>query len=188
MTQGAKLRFLLWAPVIVLPLSNVLSAILIGAAWDLRSMLPWVVGAVLEELFFRFFLLKKLLLDSARMRPVRAVILVSVLFAAMHLFNLRSGEAVFAVLVQASCAFCFGMWAGAAVWRTGSVLIPLLAHVLLNMTAFDGGPRLVPLAAGILTLIAGLLLLFSSDGHTDSRDIPKQAAGESRPCPESDRQ
>ena len=186
MTQRTRIRFLLWAPVVLLPLSNLLSAILSGAAFDLRNVLPWVAGAVLEELFFRFFLLKKLLLDSARMKSIRAVALVSLLFAAMHLFNLRSDAEASAVLVQAACAFCFAVWAGAAVCGTGSVLIPLFAHVLLNATAFDAVLRIIPLAASALTLIDGIVLLSFTGGHTDSRDDLKHGEDKSQRCPKSD--
>ena len=79
----------------------------------------------------------------------------------MHLFNLRSGMAVPVVLVQAVCAFCFSVWAGAVVWRRGSVTLPLLAHVLMNLTAFDGG-ALLPLAASLITLLDGFFLMSES--------------------------
>lgn len=159
MTQGTRIRFLLWAPVVLLPLSNLLSAILSGTAFDLRNVLPWVAGAVLEELFFRFFLLKKLLLDSARMKSIRAVALVSLLFAGMHLFNLRSGQALGLTLTQMLCAFAFSVWAGAVVWRKRSILIPLLAHVLINLTASDGSGALIPLAVNVAVLIDGIVFM-----------------------------
>ena len=152
-------QFLIWAPVVFLPLSNLLSAINSGVSFDFSQTALWVFGAVAEELFYRFFLLKKLLLERAGMKGANAVFLVAVLFAAMHLFNLRTGTGLFPVLVQAFCAFCFSVWAGAVVWKRGSVAIPLLAHVLLNLTAFEGGGMLIPVAAGILVLLAGLFLL-----------------------------
>ena len=152
-------QFLIWAPVVLLPLSNLLSAVNSGVCFDFSQTALWVFGAVAEELFYRFFLLKKLLLDRSGMKPANAVLLVSLLFAVMHLFNLRTGAVLFPVLVQAFCAFCFSVWAGAVVWKSGSVAIPLLAHVLLNLTAFEGGGMLIPTAAGILVLIDGLFLL-----------------------------
>ena len=51
------------------------------------------------------------------------------------------------------------MWAGAAVWRTHSVMIPLLAHILLNLTALEGGGAFLPLAASLITLLDGLFLM-----------------------------
>ena len=152
-------QLLIWAPVVLLPLSNLLSAVNSGVSFDLSQTALWVLGAVAEELFFRFFLLKKLLLDRSGMKPVNAVFLVSLLFAAMHLFNLRTGAGLFPVLVQAFCAFCFSVWSGTVVWKKQSLTVPLLAHVLLNLTAFEGGGALIPVVAGILVLFDGLFLL-----------------------------
>ena len=152
-------QFLIWAPVVLLPLSNLLSAINSAVSFDFSQTALWVFGAVAEELFYRFFLLKKLLLDRSGMKPPNAVLLVSLLFAVMHLFNLRTGMSVSLVLVQAYCAFCFSVWSGTVVWKKQSLTVPLLAHVLLNLTAFEGGGALIPVVAGILVLFDGLFLL-----------------------------
>lgn len=160
MRSNTKLQILIWSPVFLLPLANLLSSGLAFAAdYNLTQTAVWVIGAVAEELFYRFFLLKKLLLERTELRPRLSILLVSVLFAAMHLFNLRSGTAVSAVLVQVACAFCFSVWAGAVVVKKRSVLIPLLAHILMNLTAFEGGGTLLPLAASLATLIFGLVLI-----------------------------
>ena len=151
-------QLLIWAPVVLLPLSNLLSAVNSGVSFDFSQSALWVLGAVAEELFYRFFLLKKLLLERAGMKPANAVLLVSLLFAAMHLFNLRSGMNVSLVLVQAFCAFCFSVWSGTVVWKKQSLTVPLLAHVLLNLTAFEGGAVLIPLAVSIVLLIDGIIL------------------------------
>lgn len=152
-------QLLIWAPVVLLPLSNLLSAVNSGVSFDFSQTALWVFGAIAEELFYRFFLLKKLLLERSGMKPANAVLLVSLLFAAMHLFNLRSGMNVSLVLVQAFCAFCFSVWSGTVVWKKQSLTVPLLAHVLLNLTAFEGGGALIPVVAGILVLFDGLFLL-----------------------------
>ena len=151
-------QLLIWAPVVLLPLSNLLSAVNSGVCFDFSQTALWVFGAVAEELFYRFFLLKKLLLERSGMKPANAVLLVSLLFAAMHLFNLRSGMNVSLVLVQAFCAFCFSVWSGTVVWKKQSLTVPLLAHVLLNLTAFEGGAVLIPLAVSIVLLIDGIIL------------------------------
>ena len=151
-------QFLIWAPVVLLPLSNLLSAVNSGVSFDFSQTALWVLGAVAEELFYRFFLLKKLLLDRSGMKGANAVLLVSLLFAVMHLFNLRTGAVLFPVLVQAFCAFCFSVWAGTVVWKKQSLTVPLLAHALLNLTAFEGGAVLIPLAVSIVLLIDGIIL------------------------------
>ena len=151
-------QFLIWAPVVLLPLSNLLSAVNSGVSFDFSQTALWVLGAAAEELFYRFFLLKKLLLDRSGMKGANAVLLVSLLFAAMHLFNLRTGAGLFPVLVQAFCAFCFSVWAGTVVWKKQSLTVPLLAHVLLNLTAFEGGGVFISLAVSIVLLIDGIIL------------------------------
>ncbi len=163
MTKNTKKRILIWIPVLLLPLSNLLSSRFVPAAdYDLTQTLIWVIGAIAEELFYRFFLLQKLLLERTKLKPRLSIVLISLLFAGMHLFNLRSGLAGSLVLVQAVCAFCFSMWAGAAVWRTRSVMIPLLSHVLMNLTASESSGSLIPLAAGFITLLDGLILMAGS--------------------------
>ena len=164
MNSKTKLQILIWAPVLLLPLSNLLSSwgVVPAADYTLTQTSVWVIGAVAEELFYRFFLLQKLLLERAKLRPRFSILLVSLLFAGMHLFNLRSDMTVSMVLVQTVCAFCFSVWAGAVVWRTHSVMIPLLAHVLMNLTAFDGGGALLPLAASLITLLDGFFLMSES--------------------------
>ena len=152
-------QLLIWAPVLLLPLANLIPAIVSGVNYDFSQSLVWVFGAVAEELFYRFFLLRKLLLERSELKPGLAVLLISLLFAGMHLFNLRSGMPVSLVLLQAFCAFCFSLWAGAVVWRTRSVMIPLLAHVLMNLTAFESIGVYIPFAASLLTLVIGILLI-----------------------------
>ena len=151
-------QLLIWAPVVLLPLSNLLSAVNSGVSFDFSQTALWGFGAVAEELFYRFFLLKKLLLDRSGMKGANAVLLVSLLFAAMHLFNLRSGMWFSLVLIQAFFAFCFSVWAGIVVWKKQSLMVPLLAHVLLNLTAFEGGSVFISLAVSIVLLIDGIIL------------------------------
>ena len=60
-------QLLIWAPVVLLPLANLLSAVNSGVSFDFSQRALWVFGAVAEELFYRFFLLKKLLLVSRKL-------------------------------------------------------------------------------------------------------------------------
>ena len=148
-----KQRILIWLPVILLPLANFILAVVNSA--NLTIATRYVIGAIAEELFFRFFLLKNVLLP--RMKPILAIVLVSVLFAGMHLFNLRAGASGEEVFVQVVCAFCFSIWAGAVTWKA-TWMIPLLAHVLLNATA--GAENVwMSIAVSVVVLINGILLM-----------------------------
>ncbi len=151
-----KRWFLYWIPVILLPAWNILMLIFLPISFDSRTLLLSLIGAVAEELVFRWFLLPRFFLPC--MKPTHAILLVSVLFAAMHLLNLQTGTPFPAILPQMFCAFCFSIWAGAVVWRKNSILIPLLAHVLLNATAVTEG-LLLPLAVSVVVLVDGILLM-----------------------------
>lgn len=150
-------KVLIWLPLILLPTGNLLMLFFAPVSIDLRTLLFSLIGAVAEELFFRFFLLKKVLLETAKLKPTLSIFLVSFLFAAMHLLNLRNGAAFSEVFIQMLFAFCFSIWAGAVTWRC-TWLIPLLAHVLLNATA---GTEIlwVSLAASAFVLLDGVLLM-----------------------------
>lgn len=149
-----KQRILYWLPVIILPASNLVLVYITDQPIQLLTI--YIVGAVAEELFFRLFLLKTVFLRH--MKPIPAILLVSVLFAGMHLFNLRTGQGLPMTLLQMGCGFAFGVWAGAVVWRTDKIWIPLLAHVLLNATAL-GNVIWADALVGAVVLIDGILLL-----------------------------
>ncbi len=149
-------RVLVWLPVILLPAGNLLMLLFEPFSFSSRILLFSLIGAVAEELFFRWLLLRQILLP--RMKPVLAILIVSVLFAAMHLLNLRTGTPFPTILPQMFCAFCFSMWAGAVVWMKGSILIPLLAHAMMNAMAVTEG-LLLPLAVSVVVLVDGILLM-----------------------------
>jgi len=145
-------RLCCWGPLFLLPISN----LVLAGVRRLPVTVSWLplIGATGEELFFRWFLLKIWLFREKRLPQAWAVVLVSFLFAGMHLLN---PQPLPAALMQAACAWCFGLWAGAAALR-GSVLFPLAAHVLLNLTAVEvGAAAAIPY---LLLLPAGAFLLW----------------------------
>ncbi len=152
-----KRKALYWLPLFILPICNVLTAMI--TKQPIAIVLPYIFGAVAEELFFRFFLLKHIFLP--RIKPALAIILISVLFAGMHLINLRAGAGVTETLVQIIYAFCFSIWAG-VVTRKSTWLIPLATHVLLNLTA-TADVMWVCLVAGLLMLADGIILMRAAD-------------------------
>ena len=148
-----KQKILYWLPLFILPICNILITLIVKQ--PIVPALPYIMGAVAEELFFRWFLLKHLLLP--RMKPIIAILLISVLFASIHLFNLRAGQPLDLTLVQVFSAFCFSIWAGAVVWKS-TWLIPLIAHVLMNATAGEE-VMWVSLAVSAVVLADGILLM-----------------------------
>ena len=151
--ESRNKRFFIWLPVILLPLSNILVSFITHVL--VSQTIEWIIGAVAEELFFRFFLLKTVLLP--RVKPTLAIILTSILFAGMHLFNLRTGQPLDKTLLQMGCAFAFGIWAGAVTWKF-TFPIPLMAHILMNATAM-AEVICVSLVVDAVVLIDGIILM-----------------------------
>lgn len=153
-----KQKALYMLPLFILPICNILIALIVKQ--PIVPALPYILGAAAEELFFRWFLLKRLFLP--RNKPAPAILLVSLIFACMHLFNLQAGAGITDTLIQVFFAFCFSIWAGAVTWKS-TWLIPLAAHVLLNLTP-AAEIWWVSLAVGLAVLADGILLLRSTDG------------------------
>ena len=116
----------------------------------------WILSAVTEELFFRFFLLRQCFLRN--LKPTLAIVLVSALFAGMHLLNLRAGQAIGQTLLQMGYAFAFSIWAGAVTWKS-TWLVPLIAHVLLNLTATESSIVWGNLVISAIILLDGVVVL-----------------------------
>lgn len=158
-------------PLILLPLANMIVVAVtrtsVVAAYTTSSTLipflpeavVFILGAVLEELLYRWFLLKKLFFETTKLRPILSILIVSVLFAGMHLWNLQASQTVLPVLQQVLFAFCFSVWAGAVVWQTDRIWIPLLAHMLLNATAGDVEIAWINILLSITLLADGVVLL-----------------------------
>lgn len=164
-------RILLWLPVILLPLTNIITAAVtrasITAAYTtsntwipfLPAAIVFILGAVIEELFYRWFLLKKVFFQATKLKPLLSILIVSALFAGMHLWNLRDGTSFSDIMFQMAFAFCFSIWAGAVVWKTDQIWIPLLAHVLLNATASDAEIAWVSVLVSVVVLTDGIWLM-----------------------------
>ena len=154
-----KVKFLSWFPAFFLLVGNIIFA---AVSWRFPVIsMPALLAAVCEELFFRGLLFKTWLLP--RMRPVSAVVLSAALFAALHLINLTNGASYCFVCFQVLFAFCFGIWAGAVVYRQGSILIPLCVHVLINLTGTFAEIFWLDASASALFLLDGLLIASCSD-------------------------
>lgn len=81
-----------------------------------------IISPIIEELFFRYCLLS--LVDSKLKSRFWSIVIVSVLFSLCH-FNLLVALPLFGVSVAFSMAFL----------STRSILVPVFAHMLYNLTA-----------------------------------------------------
>jgi membrane protease YdiL (CAAX protease family) len=88
---------------------------LVSALWVLTIA---VVPGIVEEIFYRGLVLRGFLV---RWRPLAAILASSALFAVAHVDP-----------AHVSFTFILGVWLGVIAWRTGSVVLPILMHAVVN--------------------------------------------------------
>ncbi len=140
---------LIWSPVFLLPLFNMLSLYYLKLSIDIR--IQTIIGAIIEELFFRFFLYKVLVNQRDN------IIWISCLFSLFHLFNIKS-ETVEELAFQMIFAFCFSLWAGMVVYNTKNITIPIITHVFINITG-SGSTAITSSLMCVVAFFCGVLLL-----------------------------
>lgn len=156
-----KRYILLWLPAIILPVSNLIP--IVSGHQDYQFLILPIIGAVIEEVIFRWLLLGKWLLNEKRVKPIAAILIVGAVFSLMHLWNLRNGASFFEVGIQMLFAFCFSIWAGAVVWQTDQIWIPLIAHILLNATAGNESIMWMSLLMSVIVAVDGILIFMLGD-------------------------
>lgn len=130
-----------------------------GGAWPGAAEAVYLLFAVFgEEVLFRGVLPA---VWGEKLGAVRAAAASAALFALLHLGSAIGGS-VSAAAVQALCAFGAGLLLTAVRMKTGSIVLPVLAHALINLT---GGAELTTpraaayLAASALCTLCALRLL-----------------------------
>lgn len=114
---------------LLLPVWNLLTAG--GFSADPPTILLMLSVCAAEELFFRGFLLRRLM----RYGVLPGMLLSSGIFALFHLVNLLGGGSPGYVWLQVLCAFTVGVCYSAVAIRLGSLFPCFLAHFLTNITA-----------------------------------------------------
>ena len=150
-----KRNILIWLPVFLLPASNLVSMLIENQNHEI--FIPSIVGAVVEEIIFRWLMLDKWLFRERWIKRGTAILVGAIAFSLMHLWNLRNGTSISEVLIQILFAFSFSIWAGTVAWKS-TWLIPLLAHVLLNATAGEESLWLSLIVSGIV-LTDGVMVI-----------------------------
>ena len=91
---------------------------------------------IVEELFFRFFLLKILFIKILKLNPHTANIIHSVIFGSMHLTNaIVADQQINRTILQSIMAGIGGLISGYAYMYTNSIATPLIAHIINNILA-----------------------------------------------------
>ena len=123
-------KLLFWfIPIVILPILNLLAAngMDLNASWILLMMSV----AVVEEIFFRGFLLHMLL----KMGIFYGLIFTNIIFSAFHLVNVTRIAELKYVIIQMIYAFIVGIYYSVLVVKFQSLLPCILSHFLINITS-----------------------------------------------------
>lgn len=99
--------------------------------WQIAVFFVWVagVGPLVEEIVFRNGIQKLL---TYRIGPILAILATSFAFAALHVPAYGGLAAGISLAVPLATIFAGSVIFGTLYWRTGTVLVPALAHGLFN--------------------------------------------------------
>ena len=119
--------------------------------------------ACAEELFFRGLLLRELIFEY-KYKPIKAAILVSVLFGVLHIMNIFSYASVTYAIIQSLCAFSVSFDLSAIYCKFRSVIPCIVIHALINITSIglesvNTKLALTNFEASLFLLVAILYLL-----------------------------
>lgn len=154
--QPVRGRGWMWIAVVVVLLFNVLRF----AATDYAELgagvvIAWLLTGLLigfaEELLTRGYVVR--IMRAAGHREIVVAVVSAAIFAALHVGNLLTGQALVPTLIQLAYTFAFGICMYLALRVTGSIVWPILLHATTDPSISMLG--LAP-TAGSLTAIAGL--------------------------------
>lgn len=113
--------------------------------WAVAMLFAWVagIGPVMEELVFRNGIQKLL---TFRTGPTLAILATSAGFAALHVPSYGGLAAGMGLAVPVAAIFTGSAVFGVLYWRTGTVVVPMAAHVLYNGTVLTYSVLLPALA------------------------------------------
>jgi membrane protease YdiL (CAAX protease family) len=95
-----------------------------------------VYAPMVEELFFRFLLLKLVLIKGFSINKHKANIIHAVIFGAMHMTNaVVSDQQINRTIIQSIMAGIGGLISGYTYMYTNSIITPLISHMINNALA-----------------------------------------------------
>ena len=119
-------------PMIIIALGNLRYGIHINNSWEqivYISLEALGVGFA-EEILFRSFLMKAIINKSA----TAAIIISSIVFGIIHIFNLFYGADTITTLAQVIYATALGLMFSMFFYKTNNILPCVICHSLINMT------------------------------------------------------
>lgn len=95
-----------------------------------------IYAPIVEELFFRFFVFKIVLIKICQMSEMHGNLLQSFIFGLMHMTNvITSSQTVNKTVLQTISSMIGGYLSGWTYIYTNSILTPIMAHMINNLIA-----------------------------------------------------
>lgn len=157
--QGPARSYLYFIPVLLVMTGNLwhgIGPVHTGAA-QLFAVLAMLLAGLSEELIFRGLLFRALLKKG---RPAAAIAISALTFGLGHLINLLAGQGGLESLLQVVFACAWGFLFTYLFYKSGSLLICILAHGFINASskfALPPAEGQTDLAFILLTLAAAVL-------------------------------
>ena len=141
MYKNKQLNKIIFFFILLFPLVNVVLLSFNGKVFALLD-LTFVIKqfatcfgvAVAEEIFFRGLILRELVF-SYQWQPIRASLIVSLVFGVLHLLNVNSYATWSYAIVQSICALAVSLNLCAIFIKTKSLLWCVIIHALINITS-----------------------------------------------------
>ncbi|MGN1382174.1 MAG: lysostaphin resistance A-like protein [Eubacterium sp.] len=134
-------------------------------------VISYCLTGIFEELLCRGLVLNAFL-DAFKEKSAKTIwlslILSSIIFGSLHLYNLVSGQDIIGTLMQVLMAVAMGLCFGAIYLRCGNIWVPALLHALTDLTGAIGTNASSTTAAqnstldqmtSILSILPSLLIL-----------------------------
>lgn len=107
-----------------------------------------------EEILFRSFLINTISQKNKKM----AILLPSIIFGALHLFNLVGGADLFATLLQVVYAFFFALMCSLFYIKTQNIIPCMICHALIDVT----DTFMIPDQSVVLQCLGSVLFIIPS--------------------------
>lgn len=132
--KGLHYKNLLFCiPMIIVALNNLRMGIHINYPWYqiLLHFLTMIGIGFSEEILFRGFLMKAIMNKSTTV----AIIISSISFGMIHIFNLFYGMDIVNTLIQVVYAFALGLMFAMFFYKTNNIIPCMICHIVINTTS-----------------------------------------------------
>lgn len=150
-----------------------------GSSLPGQAALFILTAASMEEVVFRGIILHALVRAWGSTQPglVRSVLVSSLFFSSIHLFDFLGGRPLPNVLLQSLQAFFLGVYLGAQVLKGNSIYPAVFFHAIVNLAGYlvFAGQNLEP-APAVWLLLSLLMLPLALYGIVQLRGMPRHTA------------